>query len=99
MIALTTACGGGVTGYQIVQNRVLVPVGATQQVNVSCPPGKKVLGGGFSIETPDDMKVFNSEPSDGNGNLSDTRWNVMVTNAGQVGARQTTAIAICADAQ
>ncbi len=88
----------GISGYQIVQNKILVTTGRFENVRVDCPSGKKVLGGGFSIETPDDVKVFTSEPSDGQGNLSDHSWNVFVHNAGGQ-TRQTTAIAICAAAQ
>ncbi|MBZ5533827.1 MAG: hypothetical protein LAO20_20550 [Acidobacteriia bacterium] len=87
--------GCAISGYQTVMNRVVVPGGATQSVHVECPAGKKVLGGGFSIETPDDMKVFSSDPSDGHGNLIDHGWDVMVHNTGTAG-RQTTAVAICA---
>ena len=87
--------GCGVSGYQTVMNRVVVPGGATQSVHVDCPAGKKVLGGGFSIETPDEVRIFTSEPSDGHGNLIDNGWDVMVHNIGSQG-RQTTAIAICA---
>lgn len=87
--------GCGVSGYQTVMNRVVVPGGATQNVHVDCPAGKKVLGGGFSIETPDDVKIFSSDPDDGHGNLIDNGWSVMVHNTGTQG-RQTTAIAICA---
>ncbi len=87
--------GCGISGYQTVMNRVVVPGGATQSVHVDCPAGKKVLGGGFSIETPDEVKVFHSEPSDGHGNLVDNGWDVMVHNIDTQG-RQTTAIAICA---
>jgi hypothetical protein len=87
--------GCGVSGYQTVMNRAVVAGGATQSVHVDCPSGKKVLGGGFSIETPDDVKLFSSEPSDGHGNLIDHGWDVMVHNTGTQG-RQTTAIAICA---
>lgn len=88
--------GCAISGYQTVQNRVVVPGGATQSVHVDCPAGKKVLGGGFNIETPDDIKIFSSDPSDGHGNLIDNGWNVMVHNSGTQG-RQTTAIAICAE--
>lgn len=87
---------GAVSGYQTVMNRVVVPGGATQSVHVDCPSGKKVLGGGFSIETPDDVKIFSSDPSDGHGNLIDHGWDVMVHNTGTQG-RQTTAVAICAE--
>ena len=87
--------GCGVSGYQTVMNRVVVPGGATQSVHVNCPAGKKVLGGGYDIETPDEVKVYSSEPSDGHGNLIDNGWDVMVHNIDTQG-RQTTAIAICA---
>ena len=42
--------------------------------------GKKVLGGGFDIETPTFVKVFSSEASDGAGNFINNGWNVMATN-------------------
>jgi hypothetical protein len=90
--------GCGLKGHEVVQNRVLVSPGAVVNVTVSCPTGKKVLGGGFSIETPDDVKVFESTPSDGHGNLISTGWNVMVKNSGTA-ARQTTAVAVCANAR
>ena len=93
--AASMLAGCGVSGYQTVMNRVVVPGGATQSVHVNCPAGKKVLGGGFSIETPDDVKIFSSDPSDGHGNLIDNGWDVMVHNTGTQG-RQTTAVAICA---
>ena len=87
--------GCGISGYQTAANRVVVPGGATQSVHVNCPAGKKVLGGGFDIETPDEVKVFSSEPTDGHGNVIDNGWDVMVHNIDTQG-RQTTAIAICA---
>lgn len=98
IVALALAIAGcaGISGHQVVQNRVVVSGGAVANVHVECPSGKKVLGGGFNIETPEDVKVFSSDPSDGQGNLINHRWNVMVRNAGTLG-RQTTAIAICAD--
>jgi hypothetical protein len=90
--------GCGLNGHEVVQNRVVVPPGGTTDVTVSCSAGKKVLGGGFNIETPDDVKIFASDPSDGHGNLISTGWHVMVKNSGTV-ARQTTVIAVCANAQ
>ena len=69
--------------------------GAFVNVHVDCPAGKKVLGGGFDVETPDDVKVFSSEPSDGSGNIIDYGWNVFVHNVG-IATRQTTVTAICA---
>ena len=93
MVGMLAGCG--VSGYQTVMNRVVVPGGATQSVHATCPAGKKVLGGGFDIETPDEVKVYSSEPSDGHGNLINNGWDVMVHNIDTQG-RQTTAIAICA---
>ena len=97
-IGLIGLGGCALTGHQIVQNRELIPGGATKTVLVSCPAGKKVLGGGFSTETPDDIRLYSADPSDGQGNLSDVKWSVMVKNVGTQ-PRQTTAIAICADAK
>lgn len=98
LVVCTTAGCGGITGHQIVQSRVVVAGGAVINVRVDCPSGKKVLGGGYNIETPNDLKIYASDPSDGKGNLTNNGWNVMVMNAGTQD-RQTTAIAICADAQ
>lgn len=85
----------GVSGYEIVTRQEFLAPGAFANVHVDCPAGKKVLGGGFEIETPDDVKVFSSAPSDGAGNIIDYGWNVFVHNAG-TGTRQTTVSAICA---
>jgi hypothetical protein len=96
LVAFSLLAGcAGISGYETVANRVIVPGGSTQNVHVDCPAGKKVLGGGFSIETPDDIKIYHSDPSDANSNLVDHSWDVLVHNAGTQG-RQTTAIAICA---
>jgi len=80
--------------FQIVSRRDIVGTKTFANVTVECPTGMKILGGGFSIETPNDVKVFSSLPSDGKGNLVDHAWNVMVQNAG-LDARQTTAVGIC----
>ncbi len=90
--------GSGVSGYEIVAHQEFLPAGSVADVHVECPAGKKVLGGGFNVETPDDVKVYSSEPSDGRGNIIDHGWNVMVHNEGTV-TRQATALAICAFAQ
>jgi hypothetical protein len=62
---------------------------------VKCSAGKKVLGGGFDIETPTFVKVFSSEASDGAGNFISNGWNVMATNT-DTNPRQVTVSAICA---
>ena len=86
----------GLRGYEIVVHQEFVPASSTKDVHVECTSGKKVLGGGFDIETPNFVKVFSSEPSDGAGNLIDHGWNVFVENTDPVNARQTTVSAICA---
>jgi len=86
------------SGYQIVRNQVLLKPGEVANVHADCPQGKEVLGGGFSIETPDFVKIFHSMPSDGQGNLIDNGWNLMVENIGQ-NTRQATVTAICGNAK
>jgi hypothetical protein len=87
--------GAGISGYETVAHQEWLAAGAVANVHVECPPGKKVLGGGFDVEFPEDVKVYSSEPTDGLGNAIDHGWNVMVLNAGTV-TRQATAMAICA---
>jgi hypothetical protein len=84
----------GLSGWEQDAHQVFVSPGATTNVTVMCPAGKKILGGGFDIETPDDLKVFASEPAL-NGNLING-WNVLVHNISTVNTRQTTVTAICA---
>ncbi len=81
-----------------MSHQEFIAAGAGANVSVSCSAGKKVLGGGYDIETPDDVKVFSSEPTDGHGNIVNNKWNVMVHNEGSV-TRQVTVTAICAIAQ
>jgi hypothetical protein len=85
----------GISGYEEKTHQVFVSAGAFTNVSVTCSAGKKVFGGGFDIETPDDVKVFSSEPTDGSGNIIDNGWNVFVHNAGTV-TRQVTVSAVCA---
>lgn len=88
----------GVSAYEEVTHQEFITAGAVANVSVSCSTGKKVLGGGYDIETPDDVKVFSSEPTDGHGNIVNNKWNVMVHNEGSV-TRQVTVTAICAMTQ
>jgi hypothetical protein len=93
-----TVSGCVITGHEIVQNHVVVPAGAVAKVKAVCPGGKKVLGGGFNTEIPEDVRVYASDPSDSQGNIINNGWRVMVRNEGTT-ARQATAIAVCATAQ
>jgi hypothetical protein len=92
------AAPAGIAGYEEKTHQVFVAAGTFVNVSVHCSPGKKVLGGGFDIETPQDVKVFASEPSDGSGNVIDNGWNVGAQNTGSA-TRQVTATAVCALAQ
>jgi len=98
MAATVMVSGCAITGHEIVQNRVVVPAGAVAKVRAVCPSGKKVLGGGFDMEIPQDLRVYASDPGDSQGNIVNDGWRVMVRNEGTT-ARQATAIAICATAQ
>ena len=82
-------------GLEIVAHKEVLAPNAFLNVHVECPQGKKVLSGGFDIETPDYVKVFSSEPSDGKGNAIDHGWNVFAHNSGAA-SRQVTASAVCA---
>ena len=88
----------GVSAYEEMSHQEFVTAGAFANITVSCSAGKKVLSGGYDVETPDDVKVFSSEPSDGHGNIVNNKWNVFVHNEGSV-TRQVTVTAICAIAQ
>jgi hypothetical protein len=96
--AFVAKIGSSPAGYEIVSRRVLVPASNIANVNVSCSSGNKVMGGGFSIETPTFVKVFGSEPADGLSTFSDHQWNVIAQNTDPNNARQVTVVAVCASA-
>jgi hypothetical protein len=96
--AFVAKIGPSPAGYEIVSHRVLVPASGIANVNVSCSSGNKVMGGGFSIETPTFVKVFGSEPSNGASTFSDHQWNVLAQNMDPNNARQVTVVAVCASA-
>jgi hypothetical protein len=85
-----------ILGYELVSNRVVLAPGAVADVIVSCSSGNKVLGGGFSVETPQLVKVFSSEPTDQFGSISDHNWHVFAQNADLNNPRQVTVSATCA---
>ena len=98
VIALSIAVSGCViSGHEIVQNRVVIPPGAVAKVRAVCPSGKKVTGGGFDVEIPQDVRVYASDPGDSQGNIVSDGWRVIVRNEGTT-AREATAIAVCASA-
>ena len=95
MVVSVAVSSCAITGHEIVENRVVVPAGAVAKVRAVCPSGKKVLGGGFDVEIPHDVRVYASDPGDSQGNIVNDGWRVMVRNEGTT-ARQATAIAVCA---
>jgi hypothetical protein len=96
--AFVAKIGSSPAGYEIVSRRVLVPASGITNVNVSCSGGNKVMGGGFSIETPTFVKVFAAEPTNGASTFSDHQWNVLAQNTDPSNARQVTVVAVCASA-
>jgi hypothetical protein len=68
----------GVSGYQQIVESVnnFTLAASTESVHVlTCPPGKKVLGGGFLLFGANGFLANNS-----NGPASDTQWGVSVFN-------------------
>jgi hypothetical protein len=52
----------GFSGYQLTRAQENVAAGQHAEVTVLCPEGKRVLGGGFLVETPLDVMVGGSAP-------------------------------------
>jgi hypothetical protein len=96
--AFVAKIGDRIGGYEIVSQRVLVPASTANFVTIACSTGNKVLGGGFSIETPTFVRVVSEDPTDGLGTLSDRHWTVAAQNTDPNNARQVTVVAICAPA-
>jgi hypothetical protein len=89
----------GFSGYQLARAQENVGPGQHAAVVVLCPEGERVLGGGFLVETPLDVKVGGSAPwcTDPTcaGNFVTDRWTVVVENTGVV-TRQVNVVALCA---
>jgi hypothetical protein len=97
------AGASGVSGWELVRIDFFVPPGAgdlpgtAQDVTVSCPSGKKVLGGGVTTDAWVDSTVRQSGP-----NGAGTAWHVIIqrTNGGDSpfsGVTPGHAYAICAN--
>jgi hypothetical protein len=76
----------GVSGWQRIQNTVVVPAYEVTTESTPCPVGKKVLGG--AVENPSSLTLMNSYPN------SDTSWSVKVYNEGPFN-RNVTVHVIC----
>ncbi len=81
-------------GYEVRQNLVSVLPGAATNSTVLCSAGKKVLGGGFQLETASAFKLFSSLPTNGQSTFIDNGWNVFAQNIDTL-TRQMLAFAVC----
>jgi len=84
MVALPV-CGAqaqsfGVAGYEQVTVTQSIPIFAPTTLVAVCPAGKQVVGGGFSLQDPDDVEILASFPGNAAGALATDRWNVTVRN-------------------
>jgi hypothetical protein len=85
----TSACGPGVTGYEVVQETRTVPAGGFTVANAKCSAGKSLLGGGYHTNN---VSVHQSFPQTAGATPS---WQVAVKNPGA--EEDFTAYAICAN--
>ena|SRR5437867_10863792 len=89
----------GLSGYELRRQQEYIAPGQHVGVTVLCSEGKRVLGGGYVIETPTDVKVGGTAPwcTDAvcGGNFVTDRWTVLVENVGVV-TRQVNVVALCA---
>ena len=81
----------GVSGYASVSRMVQVAPLSTRGLEVVCPPGKRVLGGGFWAEGLD---IYDNAPGASEGTVLD-EWSVRAYNGSAVD-RELWVHAICA---
>jgi hypothetical protein len=85
----TSACGPGVSGYEVVHETRTATAGAFTVANAKCSAGNSLLGGGYHTNN---VSVHQSFPqTTGSGPPS---WQVAVKNPGA--DEDFTAYAICA---
>lgn len=85
----TSACGPGVTGYEVVQETRTATTGAFTVANAKCSAGNSLLGGGYHTNN---VTVHQSFPQTTGSNAPS--WQVAVTNPSA--DEDFTAYAICA---
>jgi hypothetical protein len=80
----------GISGYQIVENATTsIPPGGIATLVAQCPPGKKVVGGGYQ-NGPANLSVWNSFPGS-----NWTSWHVTLKNP-SASSQASVVFAICA---
>ena len=99
-LALTLATGsnGGtsIVGHEVVRNIQAIDPGAETVVTVTCPSGKKVLGGGYApLHTG--LEVFSSSPPDDGSHIANG-WAAHMRNP-ETRTKLGAVYAICANAQ
>jgi hypothetical protein len=85
---------GGISEYEIVAHQEMVPQLQGKKVRVLCPPGKKVLGGGFGAVTTDASGGLN--PTSSEPLFLGAGWEVGAYNGSIVQPWGLEAVAICA---
>lgn len=84
-----TPMGGSLSGYQIVTNSITS--GGHYDVDVYCPVGKKVLGGGCNQQSGANRGLVDANP------ISSSGWHCRVRDISNPQSVTTTAYAICVD--
>ena len=96
LVAFAVCVNDNVSGYEQQAPQPNVAPGTTVNVSATCAVNKKVTGGGFRVETPDDVKVLSAEPGNDQGLPIDNGWTSRFSNVGS-SARGVTVAAICVD--
>jgi hypothetical protein len=101
--ALVTAINAGIVGYEVIRTNSTAPAGSglsggtTPTYSSTCPAGKRVLGGGYLIQTSQPSNSFPvaSQPMNVPGKNDGTQWQIQYVNPTNAAAT-IQVIAICA---
>jgi hypothetical protein len=85
----------GVSGYERVSSTLEIPANTIRFVTVSCPAGKRVLGGGITNEIP--LLLLQNVRMSESGPTTETSWGATIVN-GHTAALTFTWWAVCATA-
>ena len=98
-LTLATGSGGGsaIAGHEVVSAVQFIAPGTAITLSATCPVGKKVQGGGYSLHSSE-LQVTSSFPGNGSGNVIDNGWAVIVRNT-DFRDRQAAVYATCANAE
>jgi hypothetical protein len=85
-----TAALAAVSGYEVVNNRGILPRNGRVVVAATCPAGKRAIGGGYAA--PSAADTADSSSTEGNN-----AWRVSFKSNGGSGAASVYAICVTAD--